>query len=445
MTVSLSERLQLADVRFPDWALLDDAGREAAESRCRGRLETIGIALNAVARVLPPSKPGRGTLARLPYVIKDMIANGVAAPNWGCATPVTSRTDTARVVETLNECGARPIAAAEMTTLAYEPSGFNAARGSVHNPWNSAFIPGGSSSGSAALVAAGCCDVALGSDTGGSVRIPAHCCGITALKPSWGAISAAGTMPLAPSLDTIGILARSAIDIAPVWTALSGQSLDMPRAVTSVSVIEGALTECDADIVTLFRAAIADLARLGVDVAPRSGFPQGADRASMLVMQAEAARAHKDLIESGLLDPVLRKRLGKGLAISDDDLDLTLRRRAATRDDFVQQFLGSADVALLPVMPSITPRCDVTDPSSPAFDAKALYALSRFTRFVNYLGLPALAVPMGFDRNGMPAGLQMVGRLGSEALLLDFARHYQDATNWNGLVPAGIAASIAKE
>ena len=439
MSVALSQPLHLVADRFPDWAALDDVGRAAAEEQCRRRLETIGVALNAVARVIPQQKPSPGALAGLPYAVKDMIANGYAAPSWGCASPLERRTAPAAVVDTLNACGASMVATAEMTTLAYEPSGFNKERGNVLNPWNSASVPGGSSSGSAALVAAGCCDVALGSDTGGSVRIPAHCCGITALKPSWGAISEEGVMPLAPSLDTIGILARSVIDIAVVWRALVGRRPDL-RGVTKATVIEGALTECDPNIVALFRDAVATIARVGVRIGSSRGFPQGADRAALLVMQAEAARTHRDLIASETLDSVLRKRLSKGFDIPDGDLDATLRRRDATCEEFLAQCLGDADVAILPVMPVTTPRYEETDASSPAFNPRKLYAMSRFTRFVNYLGLPALALPMGFDSHSLPAALQIVGRPGSEAQLLDMGRRFQEETDWHGRVPKGIAA-----
>ena len=121
----------------------------------------------------------------------------------------------------LDAAGACRVAAAEMTELAYEPSGYNAARSRPLNPWDRDIVAGGSSSGAAVLVASGCCAVALGSDSGGSVRIPAHCCGVTALKPSWGNIPIEGAMPLAPSLDTVGIIARSARDIGKVWPVVA--------------------------------------------------------------------------------------------------------------------------------------------------------------------------------------------------------------------------------
>ena len=100
---------------------------------------------------------------------------------------------------------------------------------------------------------------------------------------------------------------------------------------------------------------------------------------------------------------------------------------------------------MLPVMPISTPRVNEVDPASAHFNPRVLYALSRFTRFVNYLGLPALAVPAGFDSGGMPVGLQLIGRPGSEALLLEIAVQLQQRTDWHGRVPSAIASEIADE
>src|SRR5580692_2745602 len=194
--------------RFPDWSFLTEADRAAATEECRQRLERVGRRLHAVASICEPRSPVGGILAGMPYVAKEMIATGRGDPSWGCAQPLLSNAPVAAVISRLDHAGASLIGTAEMTELAYEPSGINATRGAVLNPWNFDYAPGGSSSGSAALVASGCCFAALGSDTGGSVRIPAHCCAVTGLKPSWGEIPVEGTMPLSPSLDTIGLLAR---------------------------------------------------------------------------------------------------------------------------------------------------------------------------------------------------------------------------------------------
>ncbi len=109
----------------------------------------------------------------------------------------------------------------------------------------------------------------------------------------------------------------------------------------------------------------------------------------------------------------------------------------------MSHFLGEAEVALLPVMPIATPAVDEVDPASPRFSPRVLYALSRFTRFANYLGLPSLAVPAGFDSSGMPVGLQIVGWPGSDAALLDLGVRLQARTDWHGRVPSAIAAEIA--
>src|SRR5262249_50844271 len=125
--------------------------------------------------------------------------------------------------------------------LAYEPSGYNHARGRVRNPWNPDFVAGGSSSGSAAAVASGSGVVALRSDTAGSLRVPPHCCGGTPLKPHHGLAPSTGAMPLAPSLDTIGLLARSASDMREAVNILIGD--DRPRADGSIERV-AAIADC---------------------------------------------------------------------------------------------------------------------------------------------------------------------------------------------------------
>jgi len=161
----------------------------------------------------------------------------------------------ASVLDLLDRAGGRRIGYTAMTELAYEPSGYNAVHGRVRNPWNVDFVSGGSSSGSAAAVASGSVVFALGSDTGGSLRIPAHCCGVTAWKPSYGAVSAAGSIALAPTLDTIGILARSASDLA-----VPAQILFGPRQAATVrkAVLAG-------DVLDLAEAPISKACRDGID------------------------------------------------------------------------------------------------------------------------------------------------------------------------------------
>src|SRR5262249_41440311 len=163
-------------------------------------------------------------------------------------------------IERLAHAGADLIGFASMTELAYEPSGFNATYGRVCNPWNLDFISGGSSSGSAAAVASGAVVAALGTDTGGSVRIPAHCCGVTAWKPTYGLVPTRGAMPLAPTLDTVGLLARSAADVLPLVPFMATASPGEPprRAVVPddvAALCAPAIQHCLSEAVAAIEAA----------------------------------------------------------------------------------------------------------------------------------------------------------------------------------------------
>jgi aspartyl-tRNA(Asn)/glutamyl-tRNA(Gln) amidotransferase subunit A len=423
--------------RFPDWCSLSDSDRVAALEQSRARLASVGRELNAVKQVLPSEAFGRGPLTGMPYVAKDMIATGTVAPSWGCSEPMAPALPRASLIDRMEKAGACLIGTAVMTELAYEPSGF--VRGGARNPWGAAAIPGGSSTGSAILVASGCCFAALGSDTGGSVRIPAACCGITGLKPSYGRLPVDGTMPLAPSLDTIGIMTRSATDLALLWPTISGERPSPIAEKLSATVLADTFDASDSDIREICRAAIGVLAETGMSIEARPGFPEQADQNALLVLQAEAARQHRERMDDPRIDAILRKRLCKGLTISDEALGVALEARDTLRSDFLSRYLGEASVALLPVMPVATPGVREVDTNSANFNPRTLYALSRFTRFVNYLGLPALAVPAGFDNRGLPVGLQIVGRPGSDALLLEIGVALQARTGWHGRIPLGIA------
>jgi aspartyl-tRNA(Asn)/glutamyl-tRNA(Gln) amidotransferase subunit A len=431
--------------RFPDWSSLPERERSAASAQCRERLEQTGRQLHAVASICDPRPRNGGVLDGMPYVAKDMIATGCAEPSWGCAEPLMLKAHAAPVISRLDQAGALLIGTAEMTELAYEPSGINATRGNVLNPWNTDYAPGGSSSGPAALVAAGCCFAALGSDTGGSVRIPAHCCGVSGLKPSWGKIPVEGTMPLAPSLDTIGLIARGVADLALLWTALTDEIVPRPAGARSGVLLKDAFDQSDPEIAEICRAAIDVLGRCGMHINTCTGFPDESDENCLLIMQAEAARTHRARLSDERIGATLRKRLGKGLAISSDELSGALEARDSLCDRFLADQFGAADVILMPVMPIKTPRVAEVDPVSPEFRARTLYALSRFTRFVNYLRLPALAIPVGFDSRGLPVGLQLIGRPGSDVFLLAVGMMLQAETDWHSRTPRAIATDPIKE
>jgi aspartyl-tRNA(Asn)/glutamyl-tRNA(Gln) amidotransferase subunit A len=281
--------------------------------------------------------------------------------------------------------------------------------------------------------------IALGSDTGGSLRIPAHACGITAWKPTWGAVSTRGAMPLAPTLDTIGLLARGAAEILPAAGVLADLGGDTP--VRSGVVIRDALAAAHPSVAKACQDGI-DAIASSVALEQRDGLAviDACDQPMFTIIQGEAARCHRALLDGDTIGATLRRRLEKGLEIDDATLAHAVAQRPALAAAFVEQVLQSADVAILPVMAIRTPPATECDPDDPAFRARTLYALIRLTRFVNMIGFPAVALPVGFDDRGLPVALQIVGRPGSDRALLLLARAVQAHTDWHGLVPDAVAS-----
>jgi aspartyl-tRNA(Asn)/glutamyl-tRNA(Gln) amidotransferase subunit A len=436
----------VAGARIPDWPKLDTTARRKISMAAAARARRLEPRLNAFVTFEDGLPPGDGKLGGLPYAAKDIFRTASHRPTGGFALPtdlaIEGETD---LLARLDGVSARRVGFTGLPELAYEPSGYNHARGRVRNPWNLDFVAGGSSSGSAAAVASGSAVVALGSDTAGSLRIPAHCCGVTAWKPTYGIVACAGTMPLAPSLDTIGLLARSACDMRDAVHILIGDH--QPRPDGPIARVT-AMTDCfDAAEPSVRRACLqgADaIEATGVRLEQRTALAEietiGAH--ALVVLQAEAARVHRTRIEDPGIPAVLRKRLAKGLAIDDATLATSLSLRETLSHDFTARIFGASDAIILPVMPIRVPRAVETDPASDKFSAATLYALSRFTRFVNLLGFPAVAIPVGFDDRKLPVALQVVGRPHSDRALLALAQAVQDRTDWHARVPAAIADAV---
>jgi aspartyl-tRNA(Asn)/glutamyl-tRNA(Gln) amidotransferase subunit A len=380
----------------------------------------------------------------LPYAAKDIFAAPDRHPCGGLGVPLPPMDCRhADVLRALDQAGATRIGYTALTEIAYEPSGYNSVHGRVRNPWNPDFVSGGSSSGSAAAVASMTVTIALGSDTGGSLRIPAHACGITAWKPTYGAVSTRGAMPLAPTLDTIGLLARGAAEMIPAANVLADLGGETP--VRSGAVIRDALAAAHPSIARACQDGIDAIAACGVALEHRDGLAvMGAcDEPVFTIMQGEAARCHRALLDGDTIGAVLRRRLAKGLGIDDATLAHAVAQRPALAAAFERDVLQSADVAVLPVMTIRTPHAEECDPQDAAFRARTLYELSRLTRFVNMIGFPAVAFPVGFDDRGLPVALQIVGRPGSDHALLTLACDLQRKTDWHDRMPDAIASQLA--
>jgi len=416
--------------------------RRAASSAAIARATRLEARLHAFVELsaLQEISFKTGSLASLPYAAKDLFFAPNHQPRCGLAAAIEPDRDAyADALRSLDQAGATRVGFTAMTALAYEPSGFNAVADYPRNPWNCDFIPGGSSSGSAVAVAAGMSVVALGSDTGGSIRIPAHCCGVTGFKPSWGAISVTGAVPLAPYLDCVGLLARSAADLAPAAELLLSIA-PPPALIEKVVVFGDVLDAAEPPIRRLCQDGIDLIRTLPVTVSRVDALSAivTIDEHALIIMQGEAARTHASRLDHPALDPVLRKRLAKGLSIDEGTLAASRKMRAPLLKDFEAKILGSADVAVLPVMPICTPRYVDVDPASPSFSGRRLYDLSRYCRFVNMLGLPAVALPVGFDDRGLPVALQLIGRRGRDRDLIAFAAGIQKKSDWHGRVPDAI-------
>jgi aspartyl-tRNA(Asn)/glutamyl-tRNA(Gln) amidotransferase subunit A len=252
-------------------------------------------------------------------------------------------------------------------------------------------------------------------------------------------------MPLAPSLDTIGLLARSACDMREAVDILIGDA--GPRTGGSVERV-AAIADCfDAAEGPVRRACLQGVDSIeasGARIERRTSLAEieAIGGHTLVVLQAEAARVHRARIEDPDIPALLRKRLAKGLAIDDATLAASLSARETLAREFTARVFGAADAIVLPVMAIRVPRAVETDPAAGKFSPSTLYALSRFTRFVNLLGFPAVAIPTGCDDRGLPVGFQIVGRPYGDRALLALAQAVQNKSDWHARIPAAIADNV---
>ena len=313
----------------------------------------------------------------------------------------------------------------------------------AHNPWNLDHIPGGSSSGSGAALAAGLTVGALGSDTGGSIRGPAAFCAIVGLKPTYGRVSRAGVVTLSWTLDHAGPMTRTVEDSALMLQALAGYDPADPASsrepvpdytATLRQGISGLRVGVPRDyffhdvkpeVADAFESAMGTLRRLGAEVRDVRIPSIWTAPAFMVIMLTEAFAYHaRDLRERPhLYGEVLREKLMAGALFTGDEYVQAQRLRARLRGD-MHQALTEVDVLATPTTPGTAPAFStVLDPNFP-------FARSNMPPF-NMAGLPALALPCGFAPNGLPISLQLAGRPFDEATVLRTGHAYEQATEWH--------------
>jgi aspartyl-tRNA(Asn)/glutamyl-tRNA(Gln) amidotransferase subunit A len=349
-------------------------------------------------------------------------------------------------VARLRGAGAVMLGKLNMAELAMGPFGDNAHHGDVQNPRREGHCAGGSSSGSAAAVAAGFALAALGSDTGGSIRLPAACCGVVGLKPTYGRVSRAGAMPLSWSLDHVGPLTRTVADAATVLEIIAGydprdatssrrsvpyyeRMLETPIAGLRVGVPENyyfdGITE---EMAAAVRAAARAIEGLGAVVAQvRLPDPQPLVDVSNVISRSESATIHSRVLRDRPheLQAAVRARLETGFHISAHDYLQALRLRGRLTRAFVREIFGEVDALVLPVIPEPAPALEAVKAGTADEIVARMGRFSRLTRPFNGLGLPALALPCGAAPDGRPLALQIVGRPFDEATVLRLGHAYQ--------------------
>ncbi|MDX6748870.1 amidase [Geminicoccaceae bacterium 1502E] len=450
---------------------------QAATEASLDALEQHGPALNAVARLRREQaleqaeacdrerRAGRlrGPLHGVPLAHKDMFHRKGELGECGAALMKGNRAAaTATAIERLDEAGAIDIGRLNMVEFALGITGHNAHTGHPRNAWDLSRITGGSTSGGATAVAARLVAATLGSDTGGSIRVPSALCNLVGIKPTYGRVSRAGAMPLAFSLDHVGPLCRSAEDAALMLQAIAGQDprdrtssprpvpdyraalKDDLRGVRVTSARDCFESAIDGQVQGLMDEAMQAMAGLGAKVAPR--VLPGMERLNALrrvVMMSEAAAYHRELIRTRreAYNPQTTSRMVPGFALSAVDYLTALSARATCLEEFCAVAFAEADILAMPTTPAPTPTIAETDTGGdPGFVALA-NAVGSIVMPFNYLGLPALSVPMGFDANGMPVGLHLVGRPFAEGLLLRAAHAFEKATGFSARRPSFPAGS----
>jgi aspartyl-tRNA(Asn)/glutamyl-tRNA(Gln) amidotransferase subunit A len=409
----------------------------------------------AAARAAQDGAGPDGPLRGIPLALKDLFDTAGVRTTGGAKfflhrVPSRDATVTAR----LRAAGAVMLGKLNMHEFAYGVSNDNPHFGPCRNPWDLNRIPGGSSGGSGAAVAAGMCLGSLGSDTGGSIRIPASLCGITGLKPTYGRVSRAGVIPLSWSMDHIGPMAGNVRDCALLLGVIAGYDPEDPASAAAPvpdysAGLDGGVRglriglprhiffdHLDDDVRAAVERAAATLRDAGAEVRDVSiERIELANVAGSTVLFSEASAYHEQRLRERPEDygGDVRERLLIGVTYPATAYVNAQRVRTLVRAAFLDTL---AEVDML-----LAPATQTTAPPIAGFTANTRAGLTRLTTPINLAGLPSLALPCGFDRAGLPIGMQLIGRPFDEETVLRAGQAYQRVTDWHTRRPALPAAS----
>ncbi len=383
------------------------------------------------------SPTGDGPLAGFTFGVKDVFdlagtLTGCGNPSWAASHPPAAAH--AVVVEQLLAAGARCVGKTVTDEFAFSLIGENHFYGTPPNPHAPDRVPGGSSSGSASVVAAGHADFALGTDTAGSIRVPAAYCGLYGLRPTWGRISAAGVQPLAPSFDTVGLLARNATVLKQVAGVLLPRNNDV--AITQVFMLEDAWDLADADVQAIHEIATncLSLAGLTVKSVTLSALVSGEPGTDLFAWKRTFSGAQWPEIWSTFgtwleatqppIGPKIAGNFSNVKAAGRANLTRSLGERASIRE-VLHAFLTPECALCLPTAASVAPVCGQVD-----YDRAGTGALARtlcLTAPAGLSGLPQISVPAN-TAEGLPAGVSFLAAANADLALVDLAQACGDLT-----------------
>ena len=401
----------------------------------------------------PRSHRETALLLGIPITLKDNIGTrGIRTTAGSKILREFVPREDSTVARKLARAGAVLLGKTNLNEFAYGITGANAHYGPARNPWATDRITGGSSAGSAAAIAAGLCTASVGTDTGGSIRVPSAFCGVVGLKPTFGRVSIFGTIPLSPSFDHVGPLARYVADAAIILDVIAGRDpLDPTSAPKAVENFRGALhkplrkfrlgrpkehywEKLDSEICTVAETAVRYMEKSGA-VLREVSLPSVKKSlgAATDISLAEALHIHE---AAGYLPAradeygeEVRQRINAGKEISATRYLAGFEVRGKLLAEFDAAF-RDVDAIVAPTVPVPAPAIGAESLQIEGEKVELRPALVGSCRPANFTGLPAISVPCGFTREGLPVGLQLIGRPFDEATLLRIAYGYEQAHEW---------------
>src|SRR5215472_11144739 len=430
---------------------------------CLARIEKLNPVLNAFITVMAESalheakkaeaEIGRGEwkgpLHGIPLAVKDLAETaGVRTTAASAVLEHYVPSEDAEVVRRLRKAGAVLLGKLNLHEFAYGGSGVIGHYGPSRNPWNVGHITAGSSSGSAAAVAAALCYGAIGTDTAGSIRLPAACCGIAGLKPTYGLVSTRGIIPLSWSLDHVGPMARTVSDVALILQAIASydahdfysqkfppvyypSALEEKRSVR-LGIAREFFQQLTPEIEQAVEAAIAVLRELSADMRDITDLSTELDRT---VVRCEPYVYHQRHLPAHEKEyhPETLRRILSGADVTAAQYVEAYREMLRLRRE-VREVFEEIDLIITPTTPFLPPSFAELEAAPDELRAKELRLL-RNTRPFNVYGLPAISIPCGFSTAGLPIGLQIAGAPGAEGAVLALAHAYEKQTEWHKRKP----------